>query len=370
MATSWRGLWSKLEQPHLVVGLGVATLAATGLLTDLRGFGFMAADIWTGAFGLVTHPSFQPRALAALGLYGGPLLALAVVGYVLGVRQRNPLIAFLGIWAAMLVALTGVLGTDVLSMIVLPLAPAALLGGTLLARLPLDTAAYRMTGRGWGAVAGTVAAIGIGVLVFAQTAGGGARPLPVTVLVAAPALLVLVWLRLRPRRGVSSQDREGDAPFGEAAVAAGMVAGLAFVLVTISSISRASFGASPPGSELLVTEETHPAFRATFRELTTLARAEPRRLVVDLPNPDVALWYGREISSVASGGGLRAGTFELREAPPMSSGPGRGDRRPWKVTSQVETSDLHPLGVLRWLATRTGLVQGRPHDIILEFGER
>jgi len=349
-----------LQPQHLLVAPAVAVLAATGALTDLRGLGFIAVDLWVGALAFWTGASFQLRNLAALTVYAGPLLALATAGCVLGVRERDPLRRFLGLWAGILMAMAAIFGPDGLSFVVLPLAPASLLAGTLLARLPLDPSAYRLTGPGWAALTLTGASGGIAALVFSQTSGvegRGVAPQTLITLVAVPVLLLIFW--------------QWRVPRAERAAAAAVLGFVAFSLVTAGSIGRSSFGGSPPGSELLPTEETDPAFRAVLRELNVWARADPQRvLVTELPMPALALWYGRDMAVALSGTRAMAGTVLMREAPSPSTGASGGPRIPWKTISGVETADLHPLGILRWVATRSGLVKGRPRDIILEYGER
>src|SRR5438445_6162450 len=73
----------------LFVGAGLLT--ATGALTDLRGIGFILADGWQQAFGLLAPDAFPTRNLGALLAYAAPVLALAALGYLLAWRDaRSP----------------------------------------------------------------------------------------------------------------------------------------------------------------------------------------------------------------------------------------------------------------------------------------
>ena len=146
-----------------------------------------------------------------------------------------------------------------------------------------------------------------------------------------------------------------------------VLGGLALVGLTVSGISRASFGGSPPGTDLLRREETDSAFRAMFRELNVRASADPTHvLVIDLPQTLVARWYGRSIPPGLSGGRGSPGAWILREATaPPSSDPSQVVRVPWRTTSEIAPADVYPLGILRWLVTRSALVHAKPHDIIV-----
>ena len=367
--------------------VGAVLLAGTGALTDLRGVGFAFADVWARALALLAPDAFPTRNLASLLAYGAPLLAMALAGYLLALRDARPprtqagrgarqltpedgdlldlealrlarrqrlrIVAFLASWTLILLVIAAAAGGDGLTLVLLPIAPAAVLAATALARMSLDPRAYVLSAEGWtalllGAILATAATV-----IFSQTLAAG-RQTPLVAWVALLGLMVLL----------ASGWRNLAAPERTAAVA--ILGGIAFLVVTASGLARASFGASPPGTELLVREETDPAFRRLFRDLNVLASADPTRvLVVDLPELYAARWYGRGIAPGV--GAMRAspGAWVLREATPGGSGRAEVVRVPWKTISEIEPADVYPLGILRWLATRSLLVHGRPHDIIV-----
>lgn len=343
----------------LGVLVAAAVVGATGGLTDLRGLGFVVADVWAGAVGHVLAPSpFPNRNLAALLFYGAPLLALAVAGLIGGVRAGDRLAQFLGHWTLLLVALAAAAG-PALAFAILPVAPAAVLGGMFLGHLPQGQAAYRLRSGGWTAVALTVLFVPLALLLGTQALGSGRANVvgaQVATLGAAAALVVAVVWRLaaEERRGVMT-----------------LLGALAVGVFTVGAIGRTSFGGSPPGAELLAREETHPALRAALRDHAIPASVDPRRaLVTEESTPLVVRWYGRDLSmaSAADTSSGLAVVIRPAEAPSPSRlavPRGRGDRTPWKTVSYLDRSDLHPLGLARWAISRTGLVEGQAHDIIV-----
>ena len=397
-STGWRTwlpgpLWNGRVTARAVAApamlfVGAALLAATGGLVDLRGVGFVFADVWSRGLGLLTPDAFPSRNLASLLAYGWPLLALALGGYLLAVREARPprpaerrrvrhlaqddgdpieleglggvqrlrLRATLSValWTLILLVVGAVAGADQLSLVVLPIAPLAVLAGTALGRLPIHPLDYELSGEGWTTLTVT-AVLGMAAIVIFSQNVAGSRPIALVAWVALIGLLVLLatgW------RSLGVQERIAVLT---------ILGGVVFLAATASGLSRASFGGSPPGTELLAREETAPAFRALFRELNVLASADPSRvLVVDLPETFAARWYGRAI--LPGSGEQRASprAFVLREAP-RASGPGPTEvaRVPWKTTSEIEPADVYPLGILRWLVSRSTLVHGQPHDIIV-----
>jgi hypothetical protein len=368
----------------LFAGAGLFT--ATGALTDLRGIGFMLGEVWQQAFGLLVPDAFPTRSLGALLAYGAPLLILAAIGYLLARRGARPprrerrgrhgaveatdlleleglevarrerlrVLALLGLWSLILVVVTAVSGRGELTLVLLPVAPAALLAGSALARLPLDIWSYELGTEGWTMLAiGLILALAAFVIFSQKVAAGGQTPL-----VAPAALLGLLILLAIGWRSLASEERT---------TVFAVLGGLALVGLTISGISRASFGGSPPGTDLLTREETDPAFRALFRELNVRASADPSRvLVIDLPQVLVVRWYGRSIPTGSGGGRNSPGAWILREATtPPSSDPSQVVRVPWKTTSEIGAADVYPLGILRWLVTRSALVHAKPQDIIV-----
>jgi uncharacterized protein (TIGR03663 family) len=368
--------------------VGTALLASTGALMDLRGAGFALADVWAQAVGLLAPDAFPTRNFVAILAYSWPLLALALMGYVLVARaDRAPrprerrrrrelvteaadaigaeetdgaqqlsrsVVLLMALWALVLLVVAAVAGADQLSLVVLPVAPLALLAGTALARLPLTRSEYELSGEGWTTLAFAAVSVAAAFVFFSQNVAGN-RPVAIVAWVALVGCLLLLgmgWRALEP---------------GERVVVVTALAGIGFIVVNTSAVSRSSFGGSPLGTELLAREETAPAFRALFRELTILANADPARvLVVDLPEPFTARWYGRAVAAGTADQRTSGRAFVLRQAPP-SSGPGPSDatRELWKVTSEIEPADVYPLGILRWLVSRSTLVAARPHDIIV-----
>lgn len=158
----------------LGVLVAAAVLGGTGGLMDLRGIGFVGADVWAGAVGYLLSPSpFPNRNLAAVLFYGAPTLALAVAGAVGGVRAGDRLAVFLGHWTLLLVALAAAAG-PALVFAVLPVAPAALLGGMFLGRLPRSLAANQR--RGVMALLGALAVGAFTAGAIGRTSFGGSPP--------------------------------------------------------------------------------------------------------------------------------------------------------------------------------------------------
>jgi hypothetical protein len=332
-------------------GAGVAIIAATGLLMDLRGVGFPLGDLWGGAASMVTPVPFPGWNLLSLLAYAWPLLVLGLVGFAAGARGGYRPAMFLGQWCVLLLALAGAVGDQVVALALFPVGPAALLAGLAIARAPHEAAAYRLSAPTWAVVAVTAALAVGGVLMLAHTVAGGraAAPIALIALLAVAAAVAVNW-----RRTVPAEER---------APALIVLAALAVVAGTIPALSRLTFGGSPAGSEILVREETHPAFREVFRTLNILANGDPRRLLmVDMETPVVARWYGRGMDANA----MSLNPILLRDAPPVGTSPApSGWRTPWRTVAQLDRSDLHPLGLLEWMLSRTGLVKGKASDIIV-----
>jgi hypothetical protein len=177
-------------------------------------------------------------------------------------------------------------------------------------------------------------------------------------------LLAVVLVALMWRQEIPERER----------VPALVLYGAILLLVTtVGTIGRLSFGGSPPGTELLVRQETAPEVRALFRELEIAAMADNSRVLAYGPSTPIEVrWYGRyipqvEASQATSSRVTRSDPFAFRPAPapePGKSTPTAG-RTPWTTISQLNRSDLHPLGILRWMVSRHGLVEGRAQDIIV-----
>jgi 4-amino-4-deoxy-L-arabinose transferase-like glycosyltransferase len=336
-------------------GLGIAIVAATGGLMDLRGLGFILGDIWGGAAAVLTPVPFPAWNLLSVLAYSWPLLILAAAGFGWRTRGGDRLALFLGQWALLLMALAGAVGDNVLTLAVLPVAPLALLAAMAVVRLPWSIEAYRLGGSSWAMVA-LAAGFGVGaIVVLAHTLGAGRAPsiFALVALASMVAGVVALW--------------RGSVPSGDRVPALVVLGALAYVIVTVGAISRLSFGGAPPGTELLVREQTQGAFRAAFRELNVLASADPRRiLVIEMAPSVVARWYGRSIPGQIRDAALQPLPIVLRAAPAAGAGaPTGGVRTPWRAVSEFERADLHPLGIAQWMLSRTGLVKGRANDIIV-----
>ncbi|HEY3118479.1 MAG TPA: glycosyltransferase family 39 protein, partial [Chloroflexota bacterium] len=70
-------------------GVAAAVVAATCGLFDLRGLGFLAGDVWGQAATLLLRPALSGWQLFSLLAYAAPLLALAVLEIVWGIRAKD-----------------------------------------------------------------------------------------------------------------------------------------------------------------------------------------------------------------------------------------------------------------------------------------
>ncbi|MPZ14271.1 MAG: hypothetical protein GEU73_07575 [Chloroflexi bacterium] len=356
-ARGWlAALQGEAARGPIALGVGTAVVAATGGLMDLRGVGFMLGDVWTGLGAVAAPTTFPSRNLAALLAYAGPLIVLAAAGFVLDLRAGSRLALFLGQWTLLLLVLSMDFGQAVVAYAALPIAPAALLAAGALAHLPTRLATYRLSGAGWTVVALSIASGGAALVIVGHAAGADRPVPPFTALagIGLGALTVEAW-----RRWASRADR----------VRAAVILGtLAFVVFSAGSIARLSFGGSPPGTEILKREETAPAFREMFEELNVLARGDERVvLVYDASTPIAARWYGRAISQLERGAAAPAGAIQFEAAPPLDAAGGQRTpgRTPWRTLSHLDRADLNVTGAAQWAVSRSGLVEGRPQDIIV-----
>ncbi len=350
------GEWRAAARP-VAVGAGVAVVAATGAAMDLSGLGFAFGELWGGAAGLLTPAPFPTRNLATILVYGWPIFALAVFGFVSRVRAGDRLALFLGQWTLILIALAAVAGQSAVSLAVLPIAPAALLAGIAIQSLAPAGFLRRLSGAAWAGALVSFLIVGAVVLAISQSIGAGRGPQAGLVgLVLLVAVVAALW------RWKLAADERGPALVLFLVLAVG--------LLTVGSIGRLSFGGSPRGSEPLPREMTDPEIRAKFHELGILASADPSRVLpIDPATPDVVRWYGRAIPQTPRDSSVQPRPFTIRQVgadvPGSTSlGPG-GPRTAWKTISILNRFDLHPLGVARWAVSRVGLLQGRPSDIII-----
>lgn len=350
-----RGMARPGARGPAALGATIALVALTGGLMDLSGAGFFVGPLWGEAVRLLSPAPFLTRNLAALLAYAGPLIALAAAGFVLAARQGDRLAVFLGNWSLLLTATAAGFGASVQTFAVLPIAPIALLAAMALSRLQLDPGTYRLSGACWAAIALSLGGVAGVLVVFAHSVGADRPTAPITFLALAAlvGLVAVVW-----RQRVTASER---------GAALTLLGALGFVAWTAGTVGRVSYGGSPPGTELLAREETHPALRAAFRDINVLASADGRTMVFDAATPLVARWYGRAIAQMSSRAGPPPpGSILVREAPvAVAAGAGVGTRTPWKTVSLLDRADLHPLGVLRWTVSRIGLVRGNPRDIII-----
>jgi 4-amino-4-deoxy-L-arabinose transferase-like glycosyltransferase len=334
----------------VVLGVATAIVGATGGLMDLSGVGFPLGPLWGDAGRLLSTAALPTRNILAILAYGWPVLVLAIVGLVLELRQGNRLALFLAEWALLLLVVAAAFGGSEPTFAALPLVPLSLLAGLALSHIRFEVRPAELDGGCWAAIAVALAAAGAAMLLIAHRVGGerATAPLAFLAFFGTAALLVALW-----RRYVSRRERAAVLAVLGGMLLAGFFAG---------NTARLSFGGSPPGAELLGREETDPAFRAAFRELTVLASADPSRvLVVDSTTPATVRWYGRGISQVPSQDATTKKPYTFVE-------PGPGDNRPrtpWKTESQIDAADFHPMGLARWVVSQSALVKGKPRDIII-----
>jgi len=340
----------------LLAGGLAALVGGTAGFMDLRGVGFPLGDLWGGAAAIMVPAPFPSRNLGALLAYAGPFLLLALLGFVRGARDGDRVALFLGEWSFLLIAVAVAFGQSVLTLALLPVAPTAVLAGLALRDVPFYPAAYRLSGAAWAVIGLGLALSGVVVLVTAQTIGtaGPARPAAVGVAVLALALVVLMWRQ--------------ELPAGERVPALIVLGGTLLAIFTLGAIGRLSYGGSPMGTEMLTRQETAPELRALFNDLNIAAMGDASRvLVYDSSTPIEVRWYGRYIPQVAADRRTAGNAFTFRAAPTVAPGSPAAPtgRSPWTVVSQISRSDLHPLGILRWMVSRHGLVEGRGQDIIV-----
>ncbi len=340
----------------LALGGGLALVAATGLLMDLAGVGFMFGGLWGGALQSLAPAGLLSRYLGVFLAYGALLVVLATVGFVLAIRSGDRNAAFLGQWALLLIVLSagfGALGNAGPALYIVPL---AILGGIAVARAVPWRAIGEVTGAGWAAIAVSSSLLVVVLLILVALVAGS-RSVPIIGwigLVAGVLFAGWLWARaLEPaRRGASAIT----------------LAAMVFLALTAAGVLRLSFGGSPKAAEPLAPVQTYVAFRDAFQDLETLVRREPERVMIyDSTTPIVARWYGRNLQQMADRANVPAGSIRFRTAPPPQTRFTPGD--PWRVplqaVGQLDPDGLNPAGVVRWVATRTGLVQVRSQDIII-----
>jgi hypothetical protein len=291
----------------------------------------------------------------AVVAYGLPLLLLAAVGVVRAWRRRDRLGMFLGEWTFVLLALAAIFEPMSPVLVLLPVGPAALLAGIVLAELPLRREAYQLSGTSCAIPAVTVAALGALLVVGGQAFAGSKAVNPITIVVTVGVLAgaIVLWVR-----GIKSPER---------APALVLLAAGTFAALMASGVGRLSYGGSPLGTELIARDTTDPQFRAAFRELTVLASADrARALVYDGGTPMVARWYGRSIEQIPFAASASRRPIAFQQAPAPGNQPvAQGERVPWKVESQVDRGSVTLLSAGSWLISRARLVDGKPKDIII-----
>jgi 4-amino-4-deoxy-L-arabinose transferase-like glycosyltransferase len=343
-------------RPFLLTALLTAAVAVTAGFMELRGVGFVLGDIWAGVLRVLTPAPIPSRNFASLLVYGAVPLALAGFGFVRGVRSGDRLALFLGQWTLLLIVVAVAFGQGVLAFALFPVAPICLLAGQVLAALTVNWAPQRLSGSSWLIIGLTIVLGGVAILSTAR-AVGDARATPaiaVAVVLITGLLVAFLWKQETPP---------------EERVPALLTLGVGlFLLMTIGTIGRLSFGGSPPGSELLVRQQTAPELRARFDDLMIQSIGDARRvLLFDAATPIEVRWYGRNLPQAMMVRGPGDVPWTVREAPPPDAGTPRAvtGRMPWTTISRLDREDLHPLGVLQWLITRKGLVEGQSRDIVV-----
>jgi hypothetical protein len=299
---------------------------------------------------------FPSRYLAVFLADGLPLAVVACVGFGLAVRRENRVAAFLGQWALLLILLSagfGALGTIGPALYVGPL---GILGGMAVARAVPWREVGEVSGAGWAAIVVSVSVLVVAVLILVALLGAS-RSVPIIGWIGlVGSVLLAAWLWI-----------QAVAPGRRGAVGI-TLAGIIFIALTVSSVLRLSFGGSPAATEPLAPVQTHPAFRDAFHDIQTLVRREPERVMIfDSTTPVIARWYGRDLRQMADRGNAPRDAIWFRPAPSPQSRLTVGE--PWRVplqaVGQMDPAGLNPAGVVRWAATRTGLVQIRTQDIII-----
>ena len=350
-ARAWLGSLraSDLRWP-IVAGILVYLVAVSGALMNLSGIGWSIGGLWAG-IGEVLHPApFPTRNLAAVLAYEAPIIPIAIVGFIVEQRAGNRLALFLGQWLVLLLALAAVTGQHVLALAALPVLPVALLAALAVRHLPTDRTAYRLGGQAWSALALTLGVAIAAWMILATTIGGGrdAAPFTFIALLGLVLLTLSVWVR--------------DVPQTERWPAIAMASTVVVLAFSVGSIGRLSFGGSPPGMEILRTEETAPQLRDAFAQLSVLASTDGRGVLSVSPStPIVALWYGRDIKQQQVALGIPPAAITLREASASSD---RG-RTPFETISQLNRADISALNILRWMVGRSALLAPQNRDIII-----
>jgi hypothetical protein len=340
----------------VALAIGTMIVAATGVGMDLTGAGFGLGELWGGAARILAPAPFPTRNLAANLVYTWPVLALAAVAFVRGVRAGDRLALFLGQWMLLLLALSAVVGQSALSLAILPVLPAAVLAGMAISDLTPETVRLPSNGLAYGGALLLLALVGAVVIVFGYSVGAN-RGLPswqmFLGLGALTAVVAVAWWELVKAEQVGP--------------ALGVLAVVGFCALTVGAIARLSYGGSPLASEPLPREMTHPAIREVFQELTVLASADPARmLVVDAKTPAVIRWYGRYIQTVTAARPMPARPILTREATGEgSTASGLPLRTPLRIVSVLNRAELSPMAAARWAVARANLVQAKPSDIII-----
>ncbi|MBM2811242.1 MAG: putative rane protein [Chloroflexi bacterium] len=337
-------------------GIGIALIASTGALMDLRGVGFVLGDVWGNALGLLRPAPFPTRNLASLLAYAGPLLVLASWGAVVGMRRQERLVLFLSQWTLLLLLMAATFGQFTPLFAILPISPAALLAAMMLGRLNFGDSSRTISGATPGVLSVTFVGLGIVGLAVAQ-AVGATQPSMVATVAAIVGVVLLIPACWRQY-----------VPATERSFALLLLGILSFAMFSAGSIGRLSFGGSPPGAELLTREETRSDLRDAIKDLTLLSRADSGRvLFIEDGTPLLVRWYGRGIRHVDAGSAPEVDVFTVRETTQRagSSLTGRSAGTPFVTTSQLDRTELTPLAVARWVVSRAALVKGQPRDIVI-----
>lgn len=343
---------TEARQGWLATAAGVALLA-TGGLASPGGLAHPLGGLWGALPAALALGPLSVSASLSVVAYTGPLLALAVVQLARGFQRPDLLDLRLALSAfgfvALSLAASAPLILDYQAMATIPL---ALLAGRALA--VWVSRPIHWSGAAVAAMAVSLASIGAVVLLVADTVGTGrgiSRAAPLGVFLLG-GLLTVSW------RGVWRERTFRAAGLG--------VGGVLIVAWLVSTVARLSLGASPPGSEPLATETTAPQFRSAFTGLLADARrATDVQLAVRTAPAEVGRWYGRTIPVQPEGAAGSAIVVQTLDDARFAA-PTPPVRTPWRTVSTVRREDLHPLGIARWLATRQGLLIGRPEDVVIQ----
>ena len=273
---------------------------------------------------------------------------LALLGFIVGARRGDRLVLFLGEWSLLWWPLGQCSASFTLTLALLPVVPLALLAATALDRLPTRAADYQLSGSAWGVMALALVLVGVATLTIARTAGD-ARGIPwvgLGVVVVAAALVGFLW-----NQEVAAAERlSALALLGGALM-------LAFSIGTIGG----SASAAPRAANCWFARKRRQSY-ATPSNRSTSQRWPMRAARWSTTQPRRSRYAGMGATSSRCPPSGHPPLGRLGFARRRRAAPGQGRRSrtgPHTVEgiSSLNRADLNPLGILRWVVTRKGLVR-------------